>query len=227
MTHRALGILTLLFAALGTPISASAQGPGILTLTPYVGVYLPTADLVNNQAVPDPGPLEPETFSMGHQTGLAVGLRASRSVSSKLWLELELQYAWSAIEATASRREPFPEPTQTLDARVITIGADVLYELFRAPFTPFAIHVLGGLGLTFRGGEFFDEGGGFFESLDAGSNLSLVLGAGLRYDLSPKLGLRFDIRDYLHSYKQSLPQGEFDSELQNDLWITGGLEIRL
>lgn len=226
MTHRVLGILTL-FAALATPVSASAQGPGILTLTPYAGVYLPAADLVSNQQVRDPGPLDPETFAMGQQTGLAVGLRASRSLSSKIWLELELQYAWSAIEATGTRREPFPEPTQTLDARVITIGADVLYELFRAPFTPFAIHVLGGLGLTLHGGEFFDLGGGFFESLDGGSSLNLILGAGLRYDLSPSLGLRFDIRDYVYPYKQSSSAGEFDSELQNDLWITGGLEIRL
>ena len=210
---------------LGTASPAFCQEGGVLTLTPYLGVYLPAADLVRDQIVPDPGPLEPETFAMSQETGLALGLRASRTLSESLWLELELQYAVSAIQATATRREPFPEPKRTLDARVITLGANVLWEVFRAPFTPFAIHLLGGVGLVNRGGEFFDEGGGFFESLDGGTDVSLILGTGVRYGLSPRLGLRFDIRDYLHSYTQSLPDGQFESETQNDLWITGGLEV--
>ncbi len=215
------------FVALGMASPAPCQEAGSLTLTPYIGIYLPAADLVNNQLVPNPGPLDPETFTMGHETGPAFGLRASRSLSSKLWLELEVQYASSSVKATATRREPLPEPSQELDAHVFTIGANVLYELFRAPFTPFAIHLLGGLGMTFHGGEFFDQGGGFFEGLDGGSDIGLILGAGLRYELSPKLGLRFDIRDYLYSYAQPLPDEQFDAETQNDLWITGGLEIRL
>ena len=224
--NQGLGIAAVI-AAIGIASPALGQEAGTFTLTPYIGIYLPAANLVNNQAVPNPGPLDPETFTMGHKTGFALGVRGSRSVSSKLWLELELQYASSAIEATATRREPLPEPTQTLDAHVITVGLNVLYELFRAPFTPFAIHLLGGLGVTFHGGEFFDNGGGFFDSLEGGSDLGLILGTGLRYELSPKLGLRFDIRDYLYRYAQSLPQGQFDSETQNDLWITGGVEIRL
>jgi hypothetical protein len=205
---------------------ALAQGTAF-SLTPYTGIYLPAADLVSNQAVPNPGPLDPETFTMRQNSGLVVGLRASRGLTEKLWIEAELQYAFSDADGTATRREPLPRPEQTLDAYVITLGANVLWEAFRAPFTPFAIHLLGGVGVVTRGGEFYDEGGGFFQALDGGTNIGLVLGLGLRYELGPRLGLRADVRDYLYSYKGSTADGEFEAETQNDISITGGLEIRL
>jgi hypothetical protein len=190
-------------------------------------VYLPTADLVSNQLVPDPGPLQPETITMGQETSVALGLRASRTLSSKVWVEAELLFAPSTITIVGTRQEPADRPTQTKDARVIAFGANILYELFRAPFTPFAIHALGGLALVNRGGEFFDEGGGLFPAIEGGTDVAAILGLGARYGFSPKLGLRLDIRDYISSYAQKMPGGTLDSELQNDIWITLGLEITL
>ena len=221
--------VALLILAAASP--ALAQEPATYSLTPFVGLHLPTADLVGNQTVPQSGPLDPETFRMKQETALALGLRGSRSLTSNLWLEVELQYAASAIQRTATRREPLPEPTKTLDAVVFTLGANVLWEVFRAPFTPFAIHLLGGLAVINRSGEFFTEsgelGGELFEGLDGGTDIALIVGSGFRYGLSPKLTVRLDARDYVSYYTQSLAGAEFDAELQNDLWITGGIEFTL
>jgi hypothetical protein len=212
---------------LGASGPAVAQQPATWTVAPIVGVYLPTSDLVHDQLVPSPGPLEPERVTINQSTGLVLGIRANRTLSAKFTLELEFQYAFSDAEMAGLRREPADQVGDTLPARVITLGADVLYEVFRSPFTPFAIHLLGGLGLVSRGGEFFDQGGGVFESLEGGTDLALILGTGFRYGLSPRVGLRLDVRDYISSYTQSLPGGELDSQLQNDFWITAAAEISL
>ncbi len=79
-----------------------------------------------------------------------------------------------------------------------------------------------------RGGEFFDEGGFFFdEGLDGGTTIAAIAGLGARYGFSGRLGIRLDVRDYISSYSQSVPGGDFDAVLQNDIWITGGIEITL
>ncbi|KPK81419.1 MAG: hypothetical protein AMS25_06555 [Gemmatimonas sp. SM23_52] len=219
----------LLILVLARP--AAAQEQAAITVMPFVGLYLPTADLVSDQIVPEPAPLQIETINMEQRTGLALGLRAGRSLSNRVYVELEILYASSEIKLSGTRREPADQPTSTLSARVLGLGANALLEVFRAPFTPFAIHLLGGLGLVSRGGEFFNEGGGvgdaFFGSLDGGTALALILGTGFRYGLSPKTSIRLDLRDYISSYAQSLPGGQLDAELQNDFWVSGGVELTL
>ncbi len=206
---------------------AAAQDEKYTTLTPFAGFYLPTSDLANNQAVPNPGPIDPETITITQKSGFAWGVRGSRTLSSSVWLEVEFQYATSDVEITGTRREPLPEPTMTGGGRVLTLGANLLWEFYRAPFTPFGIHLLGGLAVVNRGGEFFDEGGFFFEQLDGGMNVAAIAGLGFRYGFSQRLGVRVDVRDYISRYTQSVPGGDLDAELQNDIWITGGLEITL
>ena len=206
-------VLLLILAWAGP---AAAQEETFTTLTPFVGFYFPTSDLVNNQAVPNPGPIDPEAISITQQSGFALGLRASRTLSSRVWLEVEFQYAISDVEITGTRREPLPEPTMTGGGHGLTLGANLLWEAYRAPFTPFAIHFLGGLAVVNRGGEFFDEGGFFFDELDGGTNVAAILGLGFRYGFSQRLGIRVDVRDYISSYSQSLPSGDLDAELQND-----------
>ncbi len=220
---------TALLLVIAAASPAQAQEKTTYAVTPFIGLYVPTADLVGNQTVV--GPLGRVTMTMSQEMALAFGLRASRSLSGKLWVELEFQYAPSAIQRTATRREPLPEPTITLDATVFTLGANVLWEVFRAPFTPVAVHLLGGLALVSRGGEFFDEnaglGGELFEGLEGGMDVALIVGTGLRYGLSPHFGVRIDVRDYVSFYAQSLRAADFESELQNELWVTGGIELTL
>jgi hypothetical protein len=215
-------LLTLAWAG-----PSAAQEETITSVTPLVGLYLPMNDLVSNQAVPTPGPIDPETISITQKSGFVLGVRGSRTLSSSVWLEVEFQYATSDVEITALRREPLPEPTMKGGGRVLTLGGNVLWEFYRAPFTPFGIHVLGGLAVVNRGGVFFDEDGFFFDELDGGTNVAAIVGLGFRYGFSRRLGIRFDVRDYVSTYKQTLPGGDLDSELQNDVWITGGLEITL
>jgi len=215
-------LLTLAWAG-----PAAAQEETITSVTPLLGFYIPMNDLVESQAVPNPGPIDPETITITQEGGLVWGLRGSRTLSASVWLEVEIQYATSDVKITATRREPLPEPTMTGNGRVLTLAGNVLWEFYRAPFTPFGIHLLGGLALVNRGGEFFDEGGFFFDELDGGTSVAAIVGLGFRYGFSRRLGVRVDARDYISSYKQSLAGGDLDAELQNDIWITGGLEITL
>lgn len=221
-------ISATLLVFLAWPGSSAAQDEKLTTITPFAAFYLPTSDLVNNQEVPNPGPIDPDRVTITQQSGIAFGLRVSRTLSGSLWLEAEFQYAISDVKITATRREPLPQPTWTGGGRVMTLGANVLWEVYRAPFTPFGIHLLGGLAAVNRGGEFFDEGGFFFsEGLDGGTTIGAIAGLGARYGFTGMFGVRVEVRDYISSYSQSVPGGDFDAVLQNDLWITGGVEITL
>ncbi|MEE9245288.1 MAG: outer membrane beta-barrel protein [Gemmatimonadota bacterium] len=207
------------------PATAAQHTPSY-TLGASVGLYLPTADLVSDQNIVQPGSGLAATISFGQRTSGALVLRGTRTLSAKLAIELEFFWANSQIELSALR--PGVNPTQAKqDARVIALSADVLYEIFRAPFTPFAIHVLGGLGLLNRGGDFFEDSEGFLGTIDGGTDPTFVLGAGFRYGLSPQWGLRLDFRDYISSYRQSLEDQDLDSELQNDFLISAGIEYTL
>jgi hypothetical protein len=225
---RTILISAALLALLAWPGSSAAQDERLTTITPFAGFYLASSDLVNNQAVPNPGPIDPDAISITQQSGFAFGLRVSRTLTGSVWLEGEVQYAISDVKIAASRREPLPEPEWTGAGRVLTLGANVLWEIYRAPFTPFGIHLIGGLAAVNRGGEFFDEGGFFFsEKLDGGTTIAAIAGIGARYGFSGLFGVRLDVRDYISSYSQSVPGGDFDAELQNDIWITGGIELTL
>jgi hypothetical protein len=221
-------LLSVALLLVAWPSSSAAQDEKLTTITPFAGFYLPTSDLVNNQAVLNPGPIDPDGVSITQQSGFAFGVRVSRTLTGSVWLEGEVQYAISDVKIVASRREPLPEPEWTGGARVLTLGANVLWEIYRAPFTPFGIHLMGGLAAVNRGGEFFDEGGFFFsEKLDGGTTVAAIAGIGARYGFSGRFGIRLDVRDYISSYSQSVPGGDFEAELQNDIWITGGVEITL
>lgn len=221
-------ISAALLVLLAWPGSSAAQDEKLTTITPFLGFYLPTSDLVNNQPVPNPGPIDPDRVTITQQGGIAFGLRASRTLSGGLWLEAEVQYAISDVKIVATRREPLPQDTWTGGGRVLTLGANIHYEIYRAPFTPFGIHLIGGLAVVNRGGEFFDEGGFFFDgSLDGGTTIGAIAGLGARYGFTGRFGIRLDVRDYISSYSQSVPGGDFDAVLQNDLWISGGIEITL
>ncbi len=222
-------LISAVLVVLAWPGTSAAQDEKLTTITPFAGFYLPTSDLADDSDPPKLDPLDLDNVSIAQQSGFAFGVRLSRTLSGSLWLEAEVQYAISDVKISAGRREPLPEPEWTGAGRVLTLGANVLWEVYRAPFTPFGIHLMGGLAAVNRGGEFFDEGGQryFDERLDGGTTVAAIAGIGARYGFSGRFGIRLDVRDYISSYSQSVPGGDLDAELQNDIWITSGIEITL
>ena len=212
----------------GGPTLALGQTDSPFALTPVIGLYLPAGDLVSHQDVPNPSAGEPtRILSMSQKTGWTLGVRGLGELSEEWSLEVEFLYTRSEIEA-AGFVPPDGFPRISLQTRVFTLSAIGLYQIFAAPFTPLSIHLAGGLGVINRDGEFYDEGAGLFEeSLDGGTDVTFVLGGGIRYGLSSRLSLRLDLRDYISSYRQELPGGDLDSEGQNDILVTAGLEIGL
>ncbi len=215
-------LLVLWLIAAAHPGIARSQSTYIVG--PWAGSYLPTTDLLSGQNLEQPESGLPATISFGQEAGFAWGIRGGRTLTSRLALEGEFFYSRSNVALTGVR-PGIDQISSTRDASVAALSANVLFEIFRAPFTPFAIHVLGGVGVVSRSGQFFDDGGGFLGELDSGIDPALVVGGGFRYGLSPMIGLRLDVRDYISSYGLSLEGQELDSQLQNDILISGGVEF--
>jgi hypothetical protein len=135
---------------------------------------------------------EPIILNLGHKPGIAGGGR------------LTVRMSRFALEAEAGY-----------------VASNLLYDLYRAPFSPLSIYLLGGGGLVARSGDFFD-------ALEGTTDLAGTLGLGLRFGLAPALFLRFDLRDYISSWAPRAPDGfQFAAQLQNQLTGTIAVEFSL
>ncbi len=71
-----------------------------------------------------------------------------------------------------------------------------------------------------RGGEYLEN------NIEGTTDVAGAVGAGLRFGLGPLAHVRFDIRDYISSFKPTNRAGEeLDAKLQNDIIATLGLEF--
>ncbi len=218
-----LATALLLFQALANP--ARAQETGSILVTAAVGLYAPMSDLVNVEGI-QLAPDQTATLSFGQEPSPALAVRIGRYFTPKLALEVELVYANTLTTVSAPVRSGGRPPLeQTLNSRVLEGSVTAVYEVFRPPFTPLGVFVLGGVGLVNRSGDFYDEGGVFFSSLDSQTTPALVVGTGFRYGIGQRFGIRFDVRDYISMYSLDLPGQELDSSLQNDLLLSTGLEV--
>lgn len=211
--------------ALASSCAASAFAQThTFSVTASTGIFVPASRLVDEAAIFDPRTAD-ETIILRHRVGPTLGLRAARALSPRLAIEAAVLLALSDVELSSTTSED--DPGVTRDARVFVLGANVRYELFRAPFTPLSVHVVGGAALVTRGGELFDEGIGELAELEGGTDIGAIVGGGLRYGLDPRITLRLDVQDHIYSYAQSLDDSELDARIQNDVWLITGLEIGL
>jgi len=211
-------------AAIGSfPANPALAQQRALTLTPSVGVFFAGTDLVDAGDIVDSGS-RAETITVQQQVGPTVGLRGSYRLSGRLGIEAEMALAFSEVELSFATPD---RASVTQDATVFALGVGLSYEVLRLPFAPFAAHVLGGVGLTARGGEFFDDGGGALVDVSGGSDFAVFVGSGFRYGIDPKVSLRVDARDYISAYGLQVADTELDSELQHEVWVSLGLEFGL
>ena len=185
---------------------AAQNEEGQIDLTPFIGVLIPTADVVESGALSTGSP------AAKHEVELMLGGKLTYWFRSQWGLEFELLYAPNAIESDA-----FGIPG-TVGAKFLTVSGRLVYDFGSDPARP-AFLLTGGLG-------FFATD--YDNPLDMTTGGMGLVGLGLRIPLSNAIALRLDLSDYITTTRWEIPGGgETDKLLQNDITITGGLTLSL
>ena len=202
-----------------TPMSLAAQSNIQFAVSGFGGAYIAAADLFDE--------LETNVaLRFGHEVGFNAGGRVAIWPTSRLGIEAEGAYVGSDVAlrgVIVGETEPVD---LTLSGDVFLGSINVLYAFIRPPLEPLAIYVSGGVGFVSRGGDFYD----FFLSSTTveleTTNVAGVAGIGIRYGVARSVNIRADFRDYISSYTANETQlPDVDSQLQNDILITGGVEL--
>jgi hypothetical protein len=202
-----------LIVALVVYTAAPLNGQVRVGLSAFLGGHLPGNNLFESVRLGDTD--QPIILNLGHEPGILAGGRLTVRLS-RLALEAEAGYVTSNLDIPSVVADKVPS-----DASIFLGSLDVLYDLYRAPFSPLSIYLLGGVGLAARGGDFFD-------SLEGTTDLAGTFGMGFRFGLAPAIFLRFDLRDYVSSWAPRAQDGfQFDSQLQNELIGTIAVEFSL
>lgn len=216
MLHYRALVLALLLTLV--PSSLRAQQPVTFTVGGFGGLLIPTGDLYD-EVFPD------GAVNFGHKMGFAFGGRLGIWPTSRFGVEAEAIYLISDVEVSGLiviPGEPVFPLDETRDASAFVGSISVLWAIIRPPLEPLSIHLSGGVGFISRGGEFYDdafEGAGFDDTGD----IAGVFGVGVRYGVARGVWLRADVKDYISSFKEE--KLEASSQLQNDILITGTIEL--
>ena len=198
----------VLTAGLAFVLVAPLQGQVSVTISPMAGVYLPVSNVLENiilggRRIPnvkqDPG------FLVGGRLGVRVAM---------IGVEAEAGYALSKVNIP----QVIQDSGVSDDANVFLGSLNLTWDFFQAPFTPLALYVSAGGGITARSGEFWDRFGDT-------TSITGAVGLGLRLGLGPLARLRIDFRDYIYNFEPSRGGEQLDGLLQNDLIATIGLDF--
>jgi len=204
MTKKLFGIAAV-FTLLGVS-PAMAQIP--IEIEPYVGVYIPFADLADG--VVDGADVlasQKEALVVGGRLGLGLGILA---------VEGNFMYAFSDGETVVDGE------TDSESAGIWAADARLLWKLLPGPIS---LHLSGGVAFIGRGGDFYSD------ITDGKTDLGGALGAGIRVKLPGILAIRGDADLYLYSSELTADTvgGEvtLDSQFQTDLVLSAGLVFSL
>jgi len=202
-----------LILALAVGTAAPLDGQVRVGLSAFLGGYVPANNLFESVRLGDTD--QPIILNLGHKPGFVGGGRLTVRLS-RFALEAEAGYALANLDIPSAIADEVPG-----DASIFLGSLGVLYDLYRAPFSPLSIYLVGGGGLVARSGDFFD-------ALEGTTDLAGTLGLGLRFGLAPAVFLRFDLRDYISSWAPRARDGfQFDSKLQSELIGTVAVEFSL
>lgn len=182
--------------------SAQAQR---ISLTPNIGVYIPTTELV--KAASGEEFKQEMTFTVGGRLGVQLG--------SRLGLEFTGAYAPSDLKVTSSG------VGSTEDANIFTGSGRLSFHVIPTS-SPLSFLVTGGVGVINRSGA-------FYANVDKKTDIGGTLGATAGFRLGSLLRLSVSAEDYLYKPQAEIPGfGPSDEKLtQNDIHLTFGVGIPL
>jgi Outer membrane protein beta-barrel domain len=183
---------------LGLFASAESAAAQRLSLSPTIGVYIPTSELVKAASG--------EEFKQ--EIGLAVGGRLGITLSPRFGIETSVTYVPSDLKFA-------------LDGSETTTDANLLFGTARAtlhviPMTqPLWLSLNGGVSLVKRGGE-------AYEAAEDDSDVGGVVGAAVGVRLGSLLSFYVAAEDYIYGSRfEGTTLGD-ESRTQNDVQIAVG-----
>ncbi|MEO7986982.1 MAG: outer membrane beta-barrel protein [Gemmatimonadales bacterium] len=196
---RFIGPVSLLLTmVLSAPLSAQR-----LSLSPTVGVYIPTTDLV--KAV--------NGGSFKQNVGIAIGGRLGLSFSPRFGIETSVSYVPSKLNFTFDQAQG--SPTQT-DANLLLGSARATLHVI--PLTkPVWLTVNGGASLIKRGGQAYANA---TDKTDIGG----VFGAAVGFNLGGMLSFYVAADDYVYGTRVADPTSA-TKQTQNDVQIAFGFGV--
>lgn len=206
---------------------ATAQETQRIVVTPYAGVFIPSSSVAE---VPLDIGGRLGLAGIEQQAGLATGITASYSFNNFAGIELSGAWAFSDVKVSpvlAARIPGFAERHES--ARVVIGAAKLMFNLL--PINRRAALRLGvGPAIISRGGSAFkaDDRGDFDGVTDVGGAISLCT----RLPLSDFLAVRLRAENFMYAsrlrYRDFSGSSEtftFDSQVQNDLIFSAGLQM--
>ena len=222
------------------PTVDSGQGAWRIEVTPFVGAYVPLAELLEFSdtglilGVPARVTLE------GKQTNsFAIGGRVTGWFDRRFGVEGTFTYAFSDLDVT----QTIEIPTQPDRVRSATLGAYVWTAAVRAVYRLARIDrsavILAGLGpaIIDRGGDAFSApalGLTSAGAVDGTTDVGGVFDLGARIDAGSRVAIRLDAEVYMYTASLSLANPLFaggdppsSSKYQTDLVLSAGVAVGL
>jgi len=180
--------------------------------TPFVGLYLPTANVIDNQFSPQCSC----QLSEKQRTSFALGGRVAAWISDRFAFEGSLAYSPSGITQTASGFG-----SGNTSGYIATGSARLLVGLGPRVLKT-SLYVGGGLGLVAHGGD-------AYSGVSGTTRFGAVVAGGVRFKVTPSLAVRAELEDYLFSarFTDTSSGTQTASKFQNDLVLSLGLPIPL
>ena len=202
--------LTLLIAA--APLSAQVGAPTTskgVSLTPYIGVLVPTADLFS--------------YSSGAATqvtrisaAITFGGRLGIGLGPRFGIEGDVGYSPGSVDYEEGTGASFNQ-----DVRILTgSGRATFYLIPRT--SPFWIGLSGGVGAV---RHTFKVGTAGSATVEPGTNVGGVLGASAGIRIGRLIAINIGVEDYLYNASFDVNGVKTAEQKQHDIRITGGIRV--
>jgi hypothetical protein len=198
MSPRISAVPGILAAFATLALGASSAEAQRLSLSPTIGVYIPTSELVKAT--------EGEEFKQ--EVALSVGGRLGVTISPRFGVETSVSYVPSKLRFT-------------LDQTQTTTDANLLLGTVRATFH--AIPMTSPVWLTLNGGaSLIRRGGDAYAEAEDKSDVGGVVGAAVGFRLGGMLSFYVAAEDYIYGSRvEGTGLGE-ESQTQNDVQLAFG-----
>jgi hypothetical protein len=216
-------------AAVLGPANAPAQLAGKFIVTPYVGAYVPSADLVQTSLAA--GGVS-AAMSARHRSSVAFGSTGSFWITDRVALEGGLLYSSSALKSEGFINEGGNlTPGSGRDNANVWLGsAKLLFQLL-PPESDYNVRLGFGPALITRNGSAYksDAEGSFTGLTDIGAVMSLCT----RLRLTDNFSLRLRGEDYLYQANLGFKDAttgqsiSFGERRQNDVVVSLGFQMFL
>ena len=232
MTNRTVlrlaGLAAVILGAPGTIVAQQLAG-GVI-VTPYMGVYVPTTDIVKASVSAGGSSV---SGSIKHETALVSGLNVSYWLTDRFGLEGGAAYTKSGISGKLLAQDPTGTAAVTGSqyAHVWLGSAKVMVQLLPQT-SDFNLRFGFGPAIISRAGSAYasDAEGRVTGKTDLGAAMSLCS----RVAVGSNVAIRLRAEDYMYQgklgFKSSVNPADnfnFDSRFQHDLVFTAGLQLFL